>query len=137
VTIRGTPVQDLDLQADGEHLRAWTARNLLTYWQPWVEALTGGGLRSWRVRATQLHHRRLAAWGVLGTARMHATLATGQVITKEQAGEYALVTFHRRWHPVIHDALGYWRGERRPTGRGAADVRADTAAFVRHIIAST
>ena len=41
--------------------------------------------------------RRLAAWGVFGVARMHATIGTGTVIGKEQAGEYALGVFDAGW----------------------------------------
>ena len=29
------------------------------------------------------------AWGVLGAPRLHCTIATGEVISKEAAGEYA------------------------------------------------
>jgi hypothetical protein len=50
------------------------------------------GRRGWGVAGslTHLHTRRLAAWGVLGTARTHATIRSGTVISKERVGEYAL-----------------------------------------------
>src|SRR5438876_1002375 len=54
--------------------------------------------------------RRSTAWGVLGAPRLHHTIATGEVISKEAAGEYALDVFPPRWHPLIEEALAYWRG---------------------------
>ena len=33
------------------------------------------------------------------------------MISKEAAGEYALDVFPAPWHPLIAEALAYWRGE--------------------------
>ena len=41
--------------------------------------------------------------GVLGAPRLHCTIATGTIITKEGAGQYALNTFDREWHHLIYD----------------------------------
>ena len=51
------------------------------------------------------------AWGVLGAPRLHCTIATGEVISKEAAGEYALSEFGPQWQPLIREALCYWREE--------------------------
>jgi aminoglycoside adenylyltransferase-like protein len=74
---------------------------------------------------------------VLGVSRLHYTLATGEIVGKEAAGEYALTTSGPEWRAVIEDALAFWRGappprdrfRRHPTRRtrGAAD-------FVAHVI---
>lgn len=48
--------------------------------------------------------------GVLGVVRLHYTLATGQITSKEKAGLYALETFPERWHGVIDEALRIRRG---------------------------
>ena len=133
IAVRGLPPGQMDIHLDDAGLRAWTAANLASYWRPWAAAVAGGGPRAWRVRLTHLHARRLAAWGVLGTARMHATIRYGTVISKEQAGEYALDVFDADWHPVIRDALAYWRGLP-PLGRTSRVLRAETAAFVSHVI---
>lgn len=88
--------------------------------------------RSGRLRA---RWRWLTAWGVLGTARMHHTIATGNVIAKETAGNYALAMFAPRWHPLIDEALAYRRDQpiQEPAHGGAARVR-ETAAFVLDVI---
>jgi hypothetical protein len=134
IAVRGPAPERLGIHLDDAELRAWTAGNLVAYWQPWAEALTGGRPAGWPVRLRQLHVRRLAAWGVFGVARMHATIGTGTVIDKEQAGEYALAVFDAGWHPVIRDALAYWRGLPPVPNRSSRAVRAETAAFVSHVV---
>ncbi|MEV0702545.1 aminoglycoside adenylyltransferase domain-containing protein [Saccharopolyspora sp. NPDC050389] len=57
---------------------------------------------------------RVAVNRVLGPPRLHCTIATGQVITKESAAEYALDTFAARWHPLIRTALAHRTGEPEP-----------------------
>lgn len=74
---------------------------------------------------------------MLGAPRLHYTLATGEIATKEQAGSYALETFAARWHPLITDALAYRRGERDGAcGRPPTQHRRDAAAFVTAVIDS-
>lgn len=134
IALRGPSPDRLTIHLNDDELRRWTAANLVSYWRPWAHAVTGGGVKAWRERIRHLHSRRLAAWGVLGTARMHATISTGEVVSKERAGEYALETFDAAWHPIIHDALTYWRGLPPSSGRPARTMRSETAAFVLHIV---
>jgi hypothetical protein len=79
----------------------------------------------------------LIAWGVLGAPRAHCTIATGKIVSKEDAGLYAWETFEAEWQPIIEEALAYWRGEPRtyfwsnslgPTRRAGR--------FVQHVITS-
>jgi hypothetical protein len=58
---------------------------------------------------------------VLGAPRLHYTIETGEVISKETAAEYALDTFDNEWHPIIKEGLAYWRGE--STDPAFSDVR--------------
>ena len=134
IAVRGLPPGQLGIHLDDAALRAWTAANLASYWRPWAAAVAGGGAGALRVRLAHLHARRLAAWGALGTARMHATIRSGTVISKEEAGEYALDVFDPGWHPVIRDALAYWRGLPALPGRTSRVLRAETAGFVSHVI---
>lgn len=134
IAVRGPVPEQLAVHLDDAGLRAWTAANLVAYWQPWAEALAGHGPAAWRVRLQQHNVRRAAAWGVLGVARMHATIRAGTVIGKEQAGEYAFGVFDAGWHPVIRDALTYWRCLPPVPNRPARALRAETAAFVSHVV---
>jgi hypothetical protein len=47
---------------------------------------------------------------VLGVCRLHYTLATGRITSKEGAGVYALATFPPRWQRIIHECLRIRRG---------------------------
>jgi hypothetical protein len=134
IAVRGCPRQQLDVYLSDPELRAWTATNLVSYWRPWARTVARGGFGAWRTRLTQFHSRRLAAWGVLGVARMHATTRTGTVVSKEEAGVYALDVFEAAWHPVIRDALAYWRVLPRARHRTPRTLRTETAAFVLHVI---
>ena len=136
IAMRGPSIDNLTVHVDDADLRSWTAANLITYWRPWAQAITGSGPRPWVAAFRQLSIGRLVASGVLGTARMHATITTGQVITKERAGDYALATFRRRWHPIIHNALDYWRDLPMRSRTSLLAVRTETVAFVTHVIDS-
>jgi pyrroloquinoline quinone (PQQ) biosynthesis protein C len=48
---------------------------------------------------------------VLGVPRLHYTITTGKVATKEAAARYALEVFEPRWHELIEDAIAYWHGD--------------------------
>ena len=131
VAVRGPEPDRLEIRVDSGELRAWTLENLRGYWSRWVERSRRPGLRT-----VQSLPRRYAAWGVLGVSRLHYTLATGEIVGKVQAGEYAREAFGREWHSLIDDALAFWRGEpavapyrRHPRRRIPA-----AAEFVAHVI---
>jgi hypothetical protein len=75
---------------------------------------------------------------VLGVPRLHYTIATGAIATKEAAGHYALEVFEPRWHPLIEDALAFWRGQPAPSAyrRHPARRRQDVAEFVDVVVDS-
>ncbi len=134
IALRGPSPAHLAIHLDDAELRTWTATNLVSYWRPWAHAIVGRGPSAWVKRFRALNTRRLMASGVLSTARMHATIMTGVVISKERAGAYALDTFAPTWHPLIHDALTYWRGLPAHTHRPSQAIRTETAAFVLHVV---
>ncbi|HZC12815.1 MAG TPA: aminoglycoside adenylyltransferase domain-containing protein, partial [Thermoleophilaceae bacterium] len=109
----------------------WTLGNLNGYWRGWAQEARRGG-----PRLGMALPRRFAAWGALGAPRLHYTLSTGAIATKEDAGRYALEVFEPRWHPLIEDALAYWRGlPPSPAYRRLATRRRrDAAEFVASVI---
>ncbi|HEY8524897.1 MAG TPA: hypothetical protein VIL48_08050 [Acidimicrobiales bacterium] len=132
VPVRGPDPATLGLDPQPELLIPWNLGNLDSYWRPWAERVhRSGGRRPFRLRP-----RWSTAWGMLGPPRLHCTIATGEVVAKEQAGEYALDVFPKRWHPLPTDALAYRRREPSvlrlsPTERGRR-----TADFVLEVVAS-
>jgi len=56
------------------------------------------------------------------------------VISKEAAGEHARRIVDRRWHPLLDEALAYWRAEPSDPRLGGARRRsAETGAFVLEV----
>ncbi len=132
VGVRGPSPSELGLVTEPERLDTWNRENLRSYWRPWAEALGDG--RSLRLR---FRPRWLTAWGVLGPPRLYCTIATGNVVSKEAGGEYALATFDQRWHPIIREALAYVRGA--PADPAFGDVAKrmqQTAGFVFEVVDS-
>jgi hypothetical protein len=135
VAVRGPAADTLGVPLDDAELRRWTRANLDRYWRGWAAA--AGARRPNRTAARALT-RHGTAWGVLGPPRLHRTIATGEIVSKERAGELALEAFPPRWHPVVHEALAFWRGEPTTTpyrSRGARSARRrDAAAFAAAVV---
>ena len=115
ITVRGEHASSLGLDPEPERLVPWNRENLERYWKPWAEAALAGRTRSGSgsIRLA-LTPRWLAAWGTMGPARLHRTISTGEVISKEAAAIYARGTFGPEHHAVIDEALAYWREEPSP-----------------------
>jgi hypothetical protein len=108
VRCRGPERETLRICADRDALFAWTLQNFDSYWRllllrarrfphPWsILSLTSYG----------------AVWVVLGVCRLHYTLATGRIASKEEAGRYGLQTFVEEWHRVLNEALRIRRADR-------------------------
>lgn len=131
ITVRGPEPSALGLDPQPELLRSWNLGNLESYWRPWAERVRRAPGPRFAGRS-----RYWTSWGMLGPPRLHRTMATGEVVSKEAAGEYALDVFPARWHPLLADGLAYVRRQpatvRMPPGERA---RA-TVSFVDEVIAS-
>ena len=109
--LRGPAPTCCAIWADPAVLASWTWGNLDSYWRPWRERSTRlfskaglASLGSWA-----------PAWGVLGVTRLHYTLSTGRITSKEGAGRYALEAFPERWHRVVNECLRIRRGGASPS----------------------
>ncbi|MBH0774694.1 aminoglycoside adenylyltransferase domain-containing protein [Nocardia bovistercoris] len=132
VALRGPAIGDLDIWTDPAALAAWQNTNLENYWasglsraarlisKPGLGLLTDYG----------------TVWTVTGIARLHYTLATGDITSKDGAGRHALHTFPDRWHRIINEALRLRRGDSRQTlYRNPLARRRDILAFGHMAIA--
>lgn len=113
------------LWSDPERLKAWVRDNAGSYWARW-HARAG---QPWSRLGLAMLGRSAVMWGVLGISRQCYTVATGQIASKADAGEWARAKFDTRWYPILDDALAYRRGKpsayRNPFAR-----RRDALAFV-------
>ncbi|HLN41109.1 MAG TPA: aminoglycoside adenylyltransferase domain-containing protein [Acidimicrobiales bacterium] len=130
IALRGPSPSELGLDAQSHLLRAWNIENLGSYWHRWAVGLLQRPTMTFWMRP-----RWSSAWGVLGAPRLHHTIATGAVVSKEAAGEYALESFDRRWRPIIHTALAWWRQESAiAQPRDVRERARQTAGFVLDVI---
>jgi hypothetical protein len=129
IPIRGPEPSALPLDPQPELLRSWNLQNLESYWRPWASAVQGSPRTKFQARP-----RYWTAWGVLGAPRLHHTMVTGEVVSKEAAGEYALDVFPQRWHLLIADALAYWRSQPDRLGLSPRERGRLTAEFVFEVI---
>lgn len=131
IAVRGPEPAGLGLRPEPERLAAWNLENLEQYWRPWAT-------RSARSRAGtfRLRPRWSTAWGALGAPRLHCTISTGRVVSKEAAGEYALDVLAARHHPVVREALAWWRDEPDRPAMSVGERRRRTTELVLDVVAS-
>jgi hypothetical protein len=87
-----------------DRLNQWTLGNLNGYWKAAAE----DGIATLRPHDPgEAIAASVAAWITLGPARLHYTLATGDVASKSAAGRYAIDAFPA-YHDVVSAALD-WR----------------------------
>lgn len=132
IAIRGPVPDRLGIYHDEAELRRWCLRNLDGYWRRWANSVLHVGRQA--ARASFLQG---TVWGVLGAPRLHCTVLKGDIISKEQSGEYAMAVFGDRWRPMIEEALAYWRGELTAGPfRLAGRRRREAARFVLEVVES-
>jgi hypothetical protein len=125
LTVFGPPLSTLDIWTDDAALRAYTIHNLDTYWRA-----TADGVAAEPVEAGA---DWVCEWCVLGVARLHHLLVTGEQTTKSGAGRWGLGFYEPRFHRVLHEALRLREGGlpeyTDPTKRGI-----DVAAFTAYVV---
>ncbi|MFI6998988.1 aminoglycoside adenylyltransferase domain-containing protein [Nocardia sp. NPDC050175] len=132
VTLRGPAAADVDIWTDPDALAAWQNTNLDEYWAAGLtraaQLLSKDGLFLLTDYAT--------AWTVTGIARLHYTIATGDITSKEGASRHALQSFPRHWHRIVDEALRLRRNDsRRSLYRNRLARRRDILAFGHMAIA--
>jgi hypothetical protein len=114
---------------DDEMLREWCRERLRGYWGSYVRIARGYGM--YRLYSLS---RDLTVWGVLGVTRPHATITTGEMISKTAAGAYALDVFPSRWGPIVREAIAGRCGNDRSSYRNVFARRRDSLAFMEYVI---
>jgi nucleotidyltransferase-like protein len=122
--LRGPAIADLGIDVRPEALRRYNLDNLRSYWQPLVADVPTDPSDDTPVPADPL------VWLTLGPARLHHTLAHGDVISKAAAGTYLAALFPQ-YADLAHRAIARRAGA--PQEFTFADLR--TAAASVHAVA--
>lgn len=142
ITVRGRPIDAWEVNAEPEALRPWILTNLRKYWTPLAAQLPDRPQRTPRALVHRLLTSPLGlsagtvAWCVLGPARMHRTLATGEIIGKEDAARHALDAFPQH-APITEVSLAKVRGARIPSAPSRAQWRGLTASAMEDMITAS
>lgn len=106
--ILGPSPAALGVADSDEDLRAYGLANLDTYWRRWIadcEAALDRKAEGEDCDAGAL------TWGVLGLSRSACTLATGRIVSKREAGRFALETLPEARHALVQEALAAHLGD--------------------------
>ncbi|HEU4812015.1 MAG TPA: aminoglycoside adenylyltransferase domain-containing protein [Nocardioides sp.] len=130
LTVTGPPLETLGVWTSPEALEEFTRNNLDTYWRANAEALQAMPSEGARLDA--------CSWCVLGVARLHHLLVTGEMTTKSAAGRWGLSHYPGRFHRVLREALRI-RGDIQDVGgdeypEDAAARGQDTADFTAYVV---
>jgi hypothetical protein len=125
ITMTGPSLAEIGVHTDYAALLVYTRNNLDTYWRQTAEQVAAevpAALPGWA-----------CCWCVLGVARLHHLLVTGEMTTKSAAGRWGLTYYPERWHRVLREALRIREG-----GLEYADDRdargRDTAEFTAFVV---
>jgi len=123
LSVRGPVVANLGLTVDPVALRRYNLDNLRTYWKPLAELI--------RQRTRDLPDRtpiggENVAHAMLGPARLHYTLAVGDVIPKSGSAAY-LAEHFRTWADLAERTTRWRAGE--PVTFTIADLRTAAASI--------
>lgn len=128
VTVFGPAHDSLGIWTDQDRLVEFTRENLDTYWRRNAEALAAMPMEGSSEEA--------CCWCVLGVARLHHLLVTGELTTKSAAGRWGLSHYPERFHPVLREALRIRSGGGdEPPGEYPSAARGrDTADFTAYVV---
>jgi predicted nucleotidyltransferase len=124
--IFGPGHEPLPFEITWGEVRAYMVTNLDTYWAAWMNSPRG--------RAYLLTDSGVQ-WAVLGICRLLYGLREGGVISKSQAGRYALTEVSERWASLIEEALALRMGLRSRCRGGRLARARDSSALVKYMIA--
>jgi hypothetical protein len=108
ITLKGLPPGDLGLPLDDATLQRFEIANLGTYWRDWIDRMRASISAN---AATDRVDAGMVAWGVLGVARIACALATGRIVSKAEAGRWALTECKEPYSAYLETALAARRGE--------------------------
>jgi hypothetical protein len=96
IAVFGPLSQELALTVDMERLLQGQRENLNSYWASWTSrpVRLAGLLTDWGVQ-----------WTILGVLRQFYTLRERQIVSKTEAGKYAMACLPQRWEPIIAEAI--------------------------------
>lgn len=121
VALAGPPARTLIDPVTPEEMRAAVRSQAVHRWAPIGEVRDPAA-------APALQQRGGQVYAVLTMCRMLHTLETGEVVSKQASGRWALAALDARWRPLIERALAWKKTDAQEAVPGEAE---ETAALIR------
>ena len=123
LTVRGSLPE---IWTDHDRLLGFTRDTLDTDWRNSAEALAKF--------PAEAQTEQSCEWSVLGVARLHHLLVTGQMTAKGAAGRWGLAFYDERFHRVLREALWIREGGSGSEYDDPAERGRDTAGFTAYVV---
>ena len=125
IRLFGPAPQTLAITVDMDDLLRGQIENMNSYWVSWTRrpGRLAALLSDWGVQ-----------WTVLGVLRQFYTLHERRIISKIQAGEYALACLPERWRRIVGEAIALREGSRRTYYLFRINRAVETYNFLKYII---
>ena len=123
LAVRGPEARELNAAPDPAWLKEWNHGNLESYWRPWAADVRAMLAERDAVDPLPAYP---VTWAALGPGRLHATITSGQIISKTAAADYT-ARLLPRYTGLLHRARRHRRGDDTTTftvtdGRDACDM---------------
>ena len=125
IPIVGPTPQNFPFTVNWDALITEMSKNLNSYWRSWTH-----------------HPRRIVVlysdwgiqWVVLGVLRQYFTFRENSITTKVRAGEYALGSLPKQWHPLVQEAINIRQGKNDSFYRSRFGRMVETVRFLNYVI---
>lgn len=121
----GPDPRSLPLTVDADLLVSWTRQNMNTYWRSWTQRPG---------RLVKLLSNWGIQWAVLGVSRQFYTLRENRIISKQRAGEYALLAVPARWRRILREAIRIRTRSGAPLYRSRPERMIDAVKFMKYMM---
>ena len=125
IAVFGPSPWELALTVDMERLLQGQLENMNSYWATWI---------SRPVRLATLLSDWGVQWTVLGVLRQFYTLRERQIVSKTEAGKYAMACLPQRWERIIAEAVALRESPPRSQYRSRILRAVETYGFLKYII---
>jgi predicted nucleotidyltransferase len=129
ITIRGASANELGFTVNWNDLIAEMKNNMNTYWKEWIRKSSRLFSRDFIL----LLSPERVEWGVLGVARQFYSFSEGGIVSKTDAGKWALTKVPEKYYKILQEALNIRSGGKR-TYSSRFRRRKDTLEFMNYIL---
>ncbi|KUP09211.1 hypothetical protein Q75_00850 [Bacillus coahuilensis p1.1.43] len=131
ISLKGNALVEYPYDVDWDIIVRDQVENVNTYWVNWKNK----GKKPYTFNYFGLLGiSNLLEWGILGIARIYYSVREHDVVSKLEAGDYALQHVPKEWHPIILEALRIRKGIPHSLYSSALKRRHDTLRFMEYMI---